>query len=269
MRYAHILEIVHHQPWLITPSSHASISRLLDSKLAGIKADLAEDFGLEIPQMEITADGLALIPVMGVLGKGLSQIEKSCGAMDTTDIEEMIGKAEADPNVKGVLFVIDSPGGSVSGIPELGRVIASMKKNSVAWIDGMACSAAYWIASQCDAIYGSESSVAGSIGVYMPWMDQTRRYEANGVKVDIIKNSEGTYKAAGYPGTALTEEQRANLQASVDQVFAMFSSAVTSKRKRVQADTMRGQTFMGSEAFNVGLIDGVVTKSQAASEALR
>ena len=263
MKFRHLLEIVHCQPWLITPAAHETIRNLLDQKLAGV--DLAFE-PTEQPAMTVQ-DGVAVIPVKGVIGKGLSAIEKSCGACGVEDIAANIAAAENDPTVGAVLFDIDSPGGSVPGVPELAETIRTMGKKSVAFTEGQMDSAAYWLASGTDCIYSTPSAEVGSIGVYMPWVDQTKRYEAAGVKVDVIKNTGGTYKGMGYPGTALTDEQRAHLQERVDGIFSMFTDAVLAKKPKVAADSMRGQTFMGKAAKKAGLVDALGSYADAFNEA--
>ena len=88
-----------------------------------------------------------------------------------------------------------------------------------------------------------------------------------GVKVDVIKNTGGTYKGMGYPGTALTDEQRAHLQERVDGIFSMFTDAVLAKKPKVAADSMRGQTFMGKAAKKAGLVDALGSYTDALNEA--
>lgn len=72
---------------------------------------------------------------------------------------------------------------------------------------GMAASAAYYLASQADEIVVSNSSGAGSVGVYVAHIDASE-YEKNiGIKTTLI--SAGKYKTEGNPFEPLTEEARA------------------------------------------------------------
>jgi len=88
------------------------------------------------------------------------------GATDIEDIMEAVNAAAVRPDVQAVFLDIDSPGGSVSGTPELAQAVSDLckAKYTYAFSGGQMCSAAYWVASQCDAIYVSPSARVGSIG---------------------------------------------------------------------------------------------------------
>lgn len=268
MKFQHVLEIVNCQPWLITPQGHASIRALVQSKLDGVAFDIKEMMpDLEAARIE---NGIGIVPIKGVIGKGLSKLEKSCGATDIKDVLNEISDLLSDETCNVILLDVDSPGGTVTGVPELAAKIAAADniKPVFAFTDGQMDSAAYWIASGAREIIASPSAEVGSIGVYMPWADYTRAYEADGVKVEVIKNTGGTYKGMGMPGTALTTEQRQHLQNRVDEIFKMFTSAVNGKR-RVEAEAMQGQTFMAESAKATGLIGVVGDFEDAIAECLQ
>jgi len=160
--------------------------------------------------------------------------------------------------VTTILLDVDSPGGVVGGVPELADLIADVDetKRVTAFTEGQMCSAAYWLACGAREIIATPSSEVGSIGVYMPWMDSTAAFAAQGVKVEVIKNTGGTFKGMGMPGTSLTDDQRAHLQDRVDEIFGMFADHVTANR-HTSTEAMRGQTFMGKSAKKAGLVDRV------------
>jgi signal peptide peptidase SppA len=167
-----------------------------------------------------------------------------------------------------VLLDIDSPGGSVTGVPELAARIKAVadERPVFAFTDGMMCSAAYWLASQTDAIYATKTADVGSIGVYMAILDEARAYEMAGVKVELFKA--GRLKGMGMPGTSLTEEAREHLQSEVDDIYQWFTSDVRSKRD-VSAEVMQGQSFMAEAAARHELIDMVVPSLAAAVEEIK
>ncbi len=125
-------------------------------------------------------------------------------------------------------------------------------------------SLAYWIGSQARAIVASRSAIVGSIGVFTTVTDYTQYLAAAGIKVEVIKNKEADYKAAGVPGTSLTDAQRSYLQDSVQASFQEFQAAVTLKR-RIEAAAMRGQTFNGLKSKSAGLVDAIGDRSYALS----
>lgn len=269
MKFQHILQKVYHEPWLITPGAHSSIVALVESRILNTEfkaeregVDFCGD-KVELPQMEVV-NGVAHIPIGGVIGVKLSAFEKGSGAVDVRDVEAEIEEAEERRDVRGIIFDIDSPGGMVSGTPELAERIAQIKKPNFAFTDGLMCSAAYWIAASCNRIYATSSAEIGSIGVYIPWVDSSKAYEDEGYKVKLFKA--GKYKGMGYPGTSLSKEQEQLLQNRVDEIAQEFYQQVRTMRGNVEDETMQGQTFGGKQALSLNLVDELVkSKDEVAS----
>lgn len=274
MKFPRIISAVYWQPWLITSQGHSAVRVLLENRLsesyrAGMM-DLPDDPEDDDP-LCCVENGIAEICIEGTILRKASALERMCGAVGVEQIDEALDCCTA-PEVKAVFLDIDSPGGTVGGVPELGDRIAALakKKPIVAYTSGQMCSAAYWLASGASRIIASPSAEVGSIGVYLPWIDQTIRYAAAGVKVDIIRNDGADLKGMGYPGTSLTPEQRAHLQAGVDQIAEMFHAAVQKgRRNRIGDDTMRGQAFLGEEAMQRGLVDDVGSRAAALAQLTR
>lgn len=267
MRFTHLFQQVYHRPWLITPGGWSAVHELLQSKVAGDKLELA-DFLPPRSQFAIE-DGLAYVPIQGVIGKGLSKVEQSCGACGVEQIHADLGRALADPSARGIVLEIGSPGGTVSGVPEVARAVAfaNEQKPTIAFVDELMASAAYWIGASAGAIYASESADIGSIGVYLPHWDLSEYYKEMGAKVELIKA--GRLKGIGYPGTSLSDDQRAHLQAGVDELYTMFTGWVTAQRGDVSDEAMQGQTFLARQALQHNLIDGVVSSRAEAEDELR
>lgn len=263
MKYHQIIATLTEEPLLITPAAHASLFKLFEEH----RAMDAEEFKaaregvdmcgeeVELEQMEVI-DGIAHIPIGGPIGKGLGKFEKGAGAVDVDDVMDEIQEAEEDPNVRAIILDIDSPGGMVSGTPELADRVAACEKPIYAFTAGMMCSAAYWIACASDMVFATKSADVGSIGVYVPYLDQSKRYENAGLKVDVI--SSGKYKGAGVPGTSLNKDQREFMQDRVNDIAEMFYSHVEANRPDSSREDMQGQVFKGEMAFAKGLIDQVV-----------
>jgi hypothetical protein len=169
-------------------------------------------------------NGVGILPICGPIGSNLSPIEKMLGGCDVADISASFDAFAVDPSVRTLLLDVDSPGGTVTGVPELAAQIAAFPKPTLAFTSGEACSAAYWLASQADDFLATPSASVGSVGVYLALLDSSAALARSGLFVDVIKA--GTYKAAGFPGTSLSEEQRALLQERVDMVHRMFMGAI-------------------------------------------
>jgi signal peptide peptidase SppA len=265
MKLTRVIDALENQPWLIVPSAHDGIRRLVQLKLSGglAQRDGTDICGeaVEVEQMQIREDGIAVIPVGGVLGRKLSSIERGMGAVDYGDIEKEMDEAEANDAVRGIVLVFDSPGGMYGGLPEASDRIMNCTKPTLAWVPGMACSAAMWMAASCDQIVASPSAILGSIGVYVPWIDQSRAFENAGLKSDPITS--GEYKAAGFPGTSLTDSQRDDIQARVDSMAEEFKELMRFMRG-VDDEYMEGQVFSASDAKLIGLADGIANTIESA-----
>ncbi|MEY4379126.1 MAG: signal peptide peptidase SppA [Verrucomicrobiota bacterium] len=245
---------------------------LIDPAKAKDHAVLAEKFGFTdmlaqlfgVAPKPYVVDGIGVIPVVGVIGKGLSPLEKMMGAADVNDIGDAIDAMAANPEVEKVALQVSSPGGTVTGVEELANKVRNLGKPTMAYTDSEMASAAYWIASAADRVISSPSATVGSIGVYLAIPDYSKAAEMAGIKMVVIKS--GKFKGAGIEGTSLNADQVENLQASVDAIHADFKAAVSMKRKMVKADAMEGQTFSGKQAAQQGLVTGL---SDSFNEALR
>jgi len=273
MRLQHVAEQIYYRPWLITPSGHASVQRLFESK--NVKPVVFEandgtessDFFVQREPASLDVNGIGLVHIKGVIGQGLSKIEKSCGNTDTRDVQAELAALVAQ-GAKGILLTIDSPGGMVTGTPELAETIAQIAAEIPVFVfsDSQICSAAYWLAAGASRIITTESADIGSIGVYMPWIDRAAQWEAEGIKADPVINTGGTYKAIGF-SPALSPEHRTQLQAQVDRIFGLFRDDVVTLRalnEAVVPDTaIQGQVFLGVDAIANGLVDVLGNKEDA------
>jgi signal peptide peptidase SppA len=236
---------------------------LIDPTKAKDHAVLAEKFGFTdmlaqlfgVAPKPYVVDGIGIIPVVGVIGKGLSPLEKMMGAVDINDLSDQVDAMAADPAVDKIAFQVSSPGGTVTGVEELANKIRNLGKPTMAYTDSEMASAAYWISSAADKVTASPSSSVGSVGVYMAIPDYSEAAKMAGIKMVVIKS--GKFKGAGIEGTSLDEGQMGNLQEGVDTIHAEFKEAVNMKRKMVKAEAMEGQVFSGKQAAAQGLVTGL------------
>ena len=245
------------RPLLIQPAqAEAYLNRVgdmeipMDAKMSDIGEMLSAIFG-EKPTLE-KFPPFAIIPVKGVIGKNLSELESLCGCCDIHDVEEMLEECERDTSIKTIILDIDSPGGTSVGVPELANRIKNYSKEVISFTGNECCSAAYWLGSQASKFYATPSSSVGSIGVYIAFPDCSEAFKMEGVKMDVIKS--GTYKGAGIPGTSLDEGQRKMLQQEVEDIHADFKEAVKSVRSFVEDSSMEGQMFSGKRGAEAGLV---------------
>lgn len=221
------------------------------------------------PRASEVSDGVAVIPVQGVIARRASMVNGSSQPRGTSieQLDEQLSAALADPKVHSILLDVDSPGGSVSGVPEFSARVRSASKPVTAVADGMMASAAYWIAAGAKRIVATRAASVGSIGVYAVLDDMHRRYEAAGVHSTLIAS--GPRKGAGTPGTDVTEEHKASLRDTVQAYAQLFFSDVGAARGLQGEDLDRvttGQTWIGEQALALHLVDALGTREAVLAE---
>ena len=240
------------------------IAEALTAEPAKAFTTLAELVGKK-PEPYIDGN-VGVIPVAGPIGQGLMPIEKMMGSTDVNDISEAIRMMEADPMVTKVVFDLNTPGGNVMGVPELADQIYAMKKPTVAFAR-KALSAGYWLASAADRVVATTSSQVGSIGVFVAVTNTSEMQKKMGVETKLIKA--GRYKAIGYPGTIMDDEDEKMLQAGVDKTHRMFKASVMRKRSNAKMSAMEGQVFDAEDGVSNGLVTGIVPSFQSLLASLR
>jgi ClpP class serine protease len=177
------------------------------------------------------------------------------------DIARRVEAATASSS-KAVVLRIDSPGGDVLGMIECAREIratcAAAGKPLFAFVDGMACSAAYALSTAASVIVTPPASLVGSVGIFQPIVDVTAADRAMGLTITMV--SSGARKLDGNPHTTTTEDAVVEVQKRVDGHASLFFDLVAEMRPGITADDLRaleGASFLGKEAVSVGLADAV------------
>ena len=208
-------------------------------------------------------DGVARFDVVGPLAKYGSSLSP---APSMVRLRQALRDARRDDVVRAAIFAIDSPGGTVAGTDqlasELGRLSAA--KPTVAFVDDMAASAAYWIASQASSVWATPSALVGSIGVLAVVDDVSKALEDQGVKVHVIHV--GKHKAVGVEGKPVTDEDISEIRRELGSINDLFLSAIA-RGRGVSVDAASawntGQVWIASEAKEMGLIDEVGAYDEA------
>jgi signal peptide peptidase SppA len=255
-----------YQPMLISPTKALSYADKVDKFQASGMDILTALFG-EMPKPHMQGS-VGIVPIVGVIGKGMSPIEKALGGCDVDDVAQAIHTFAKNKHCKTIMLDVSSPGGSVAGVPELASLVKAVSKHKkvVAFTDTECASAAYWVASQATSFLATPSAIVGSVGVYRVVPDTSKAYETQGIKMKVIKA--GKYKAAGVAGTPLTKEQEDMMQDEVDDIHGSFKSDVKAVRIYAQDKDMEGQVFSGKHAATRGLITGLADNKSDAVEKL-
>lgn len=257
-------------PWAIQPEKLLEIQAIYATHLRGEKIDieavekrLGRPLNNEPKGYEIR-DGVAVLPVYGVLAKRMNLFSSISGGASYEMVAKDFAQAMNDPAVEAIVLVVDSPGGAIDGVQKLGDAIFSARgvKPVGAIADGMMASAAYWIGAQADVVVAaSDTTMIGSIGVVSAHRDISAAEEKAGVKTTEI--TAGKYKRIASEFAALSDEGRAEIQERVDYLYEIFVGAVA-KARGVGVDVVLenmadGRVFIGQQAVKAGLVDGVST----------
>ncbi|MGN0711626.1 MAG: signal peptide peptidase SppA [Anaerovoracaceae bacterium] len=177
-----------------------------------------------------------------------------------------------DPNNKGIIFFLDTPGGGVYESDELYLKIKEYQETTgrpvYSYMGSMAASGGYYISAPCDKIIANRNCWTGSIGVTMgSYLDFSQLLENYGVKVNTITS--GANKAMGSSLEKMTDEQRAIFQSLVDEAYEQFTGIVADGRN-LDIETVKkladGRIYTAKQALEAGLIDEIATYEEACDD---
>lgn len=290
--YARAAEYVAETPWAVLPSMMATITAILAERRGGYRPtpeeirerlgsrrrDDAEHIDPEdisdadlVDALEpIQVSPVRVIEITGVISSRGGSMQKLSGIMSAENLISQVNEAARDDSVKAIVFDIDSPGGSVSLIPELAEAIrdAGREKTVVSVANTMAASAAYWVGSSAGEFVVTPSAMVGSLGVFSAHEDLTAQLEQEGVKITEV--TAGRFKAELSPFRKLSDGAQAEMQRKVDAWHGMFIADVALGRGTSEADVREnfgaGRMFMAAQAVEVGMADRIATLPQVIAQ---
>lgn len=198
--------------------------------------------------------GVAVIPIIG----SMSRYGDMC-SYGSEDIASWVQEANEASYVNSIVLEINSPGGEVDGTELLGAVVKNSAKPVVAYVAGMAASAAYWVASQArEIVMESETtSEVGSIGVLAMHIDASKYYEQEGFKVSILRSDGSEDKALFNSVEPLTEDLVKGVKGELNLIRSTFIKAVKAGRPGIADDVFSGKMYHGREAIKKGMADRI------------
>lgn len=214
-------------------------------------------------------DGVAVLPVSGTMVHKYGHLKPYSGMTGYDGIIARMTDAINDPDVKGILLDMDTPGGEVAGCFDAAATIRNMAKESGkplwAIADDMACSAGMAIASAADRRLITQSAVMGSVGVVMAHTSVAKKLKEDGVAVTLIHS--GSHKVEGNPYEDLSKETLASFQAKTDKLRDDFATLVSQNIGLSKDDVLATEAavYRGQEAIDVGFADQLVNGNEAIS----
>ena len=196
----------------------------------------------------------------------LQKIELFGPILDVSKTLNEIDKAKQNTNIKGVLLIVNSPGGAVAPSVELAYAIKELKaiKPVVVYASGVIASGSYYASIWADKIIANPGSMVGSIGVIMQGVNTEELMQKIGISTQTVKA--GKYKESGTPTRKWFDYEKEQLQSVIDDTYNMFINDVASARKldvKNHTQFADAQIFTASQAQKVGLVDEVATISSA------
>ena len=199
-------------------------------------------------------NSIAVIPLVGAVMK-----YDYCGDFGTKTLAQNFIQAQNNPNIIGIIFLNDSPGGEVQFTGNLSDLIYSLSKPVVTYIEGYCCSASYWLGSPADEIIASyKTDVIGSIGTYCTLVDYSEQMKMEGINLHEIYATKSTEKNSIWK-EALNNNYEPLKKQIIDPYNDAFHAGVKRNRygKGLSNKVFAGGTYMTNDAINNGLIDGM------------
>jgi len=235
------------RPWLLSEGALRSVVEVIPTPemLAAKRAQR-----LERTWTATLRENVAIVAITGTIARYDSFYNYITGGTATEDLAVDIAAADQNPDVKAIILDINSPGGEATAINELAEIIRNIKTPVVAYVGGMAASAAYWLASATDEIVADATAELGSIGVVFGYRP------TDGKTIEIVSTASPNKRLD--PGT---EEGREATLVRADALMEIFVSQVAKYRgttpDKVKSDFGQGGVMIAQKAIESGMADRI------------
>lgn len=199
---------------------------------------------------------VAVIRLQGVIG-GAAR-----GGLSDAGLAPVLERAFKRRKPLAVALAINSPGGSPVQSSLIGaRIRRLSQEHDVpvhAFVEDVAASGGYWLASSADFIWADDSSVLGSVGVIAAgfgFSDLIARY---GIERRV--HTAGQSKSMLDPFRPENPEDIARLDRLLVPIHEAFKAQIRARRGdrlATDRDLFTGEIWTGREAVDLGLADGI------------
>jgi protease-4 len=202
------------------------------------------------------------------LGSGLGVVEVKGPIADSREFVDQMQAFEENPNIKGIIVRVDSPGGAVAPSQEMFRAVQRARghKKVVISMGNVAASGGYYIACAGDRVFANPGTVTGSIGVITQLTNLNQL--ADLARVDVVTIKSGRFKDMGNPFREFGQEDRDVFQSMVLNIYEQFIRDVAAGRK-MDLEKVRqiadGRVYTGEQARDLGLVDELGGLHEAAA----
>ena len=211
----------------------------------------------EVPKDEKVYPKIAVIYAEGTIN--YYEDNKELGETVTPErIQKELAIAEANPDIKGIVIRINSPGGSALASDIIYNSIKQMTKPVYISMGGVAASGGYYIAAAGEKIYADKETVTGSIGVVTMIPNTAELMKKLSINYETI--SKGKYSDLASANKEMTADEREKIYASSLKVYNEFVDRVSEGRNMNREDVLKiaeGRVWLGQEAKEIGLVDEI------------
>lgn len=265
--------------WFIEPQAAQVYGGLLDSFLQtgqspfedSRQKNIATSYRIDQKGNKSSTGNIQVFDLQGVVMK-----YDNCGNPGSQTWTNNTIAANNDPSIHAIIFLIDSPGGSIGGLEGFADAIRDCDKPTFAFTDTLMCSAAYWLGSSCDVVVASSANNGyatkiGCIGTMITVRDYRKKLEQEGIVETIILADKSHDKNSEY--FEVINGNHKNIKAELNAINDTFLSAVKSNRsgklKLELEDVLTGKTYNSNQALAYGLIDQIGTFSDVVTLAAK
>lgn len=257
----------------------------IDARVLGMLAAAIEEGDIEDVSAALTlggecesttkiVNGIAIIPITGVLRDEVDYMVRWFGCASYQLIERDFNQAMANDAVRGVLFYVNSPGGSAIGCKRVADLVFESRgdKPIRAFVQGVCASAAFYIASATDRMESTADSLVGSVGTIMPHLEISGMLKEIGYGATVFTNAESPKKGHGNIYEPLSDAAKATLQNFVNSYGTPFVNDVARyrgvKAEDVVARYGQGDAMRADIAIKQGVVDAVVENFQESLDSI-
>lgn len=261
-----LLSKLHNTPHLMEPEHFTRVISILESRddaveLAVRSQDKQKKIERDLQYNPDTKVGMIVIdgPLTYLEFQGWCGEQNASYQRIESEFVQMI-----DKGAKTIVMSIDSGGGEAYGMFETGRLMREKADaagvNLIAYVDGMAASAAYGLACSAHEIIMNPHAEVGSIGVVVRLRNVNKAMKAMGVEDTFIfaGDSKIPFAADGSWDKKFLED----IQEKVDELYQQFTSYVADMRgiEQKAAQKTEAKVFTADKAMELGLVDKQMTR---------
>lgn len=271
-----VLEFVQSEPWFIQPDAletiHSIAARTTTLSPEAIERMRGERL-TNARTVRMRGD-IAIVPVHGPLFRYANLFTAFSGATSYEVLANDIGAALADPAVRRIILEVDSPGGTVNGLADLADLIfqAREEKPVDAFVSGAGASGGYYVAAAAERVYGSVSSIVGSVGTVLGVEDRKLADKEAGIRRMTFVSAQSPKKRMDPfdEDPKRRADAKAELQNLVNSLSDVFVSDL-SRFRGVDISTVleefgQGGVFVGAAGVEAGMVDEITTLEDLLAE---